>query len=294
MERPATEKSETMHEDAPLAGDATLARDATPAGDEQPESEWAATFTTDISGLQQFTNMLLKEEKLDVPSAFFCCYQEVFGTNEGKEEATEAKETVHNTGQAFYRSYLEWKGLLSQNPNDPKGQLAFNSMAAHLHHCFKELYQIGSATIPAINFCGSVNAKAMLPKGPFEGYNERGLSVKDALELKGDMLRAYLGDGHESIALMFMKPVIELAFDPIKGWAVGEVQSSTKQFKKELVEQFCSKSYSNSSMVPFLMIPTCGKLYFGEPYPPIAHAACYFQHFSVMQGSTVVMLWERL
>ena len=90
-------------------------------------------------------------------------------------------------------------------------------MLAHLLHCFKELYQIGSVTMPAINFCGSVNAKAMLPKGTFEGYNERGLSLKDALELKENMLRAYLGDGHESIALMFMEPLKQLATDSSKG-----------------------------------------------------------------------------
>ena len=38
-------------------------------------NQWADTFAKDLSGLTQFSNMLEKEEKLDVASAFFCCYK---------------------------------------------------------------------------------------------------------------------------------------------------------------------------------------------------------------------------
>jgi hypothetical protein len=88
------------------------------------------------------------------------------------------------------------------------------------------------------------------------------LSVKDATELKAEMLRAYLGDGHESIALMFMEPVMKLATDSTKGWATGDIAVDGKDAtKKQLLEMFCAKGYPNSSTVPFLFIPACGKLY---------------------------------
>ena len=76
-----------------------------------------------------------------------------------------SKDNIVNAGEAFYRSVLEWKEIVDKDSKDPKGQLAQTVMHAQLHHCFKDLFQIGAVTMPAIHFCGSVNAKAMLPQG---------------------------------------------------------------------------------------------------------------------------------
>jgi len=46
----------------------------------------------------------------------------------------------------------------------------------------------------------------------------------------------------------------------MKGWVKGEIGDVTRQGKKQLVEQFCDQKYANSAMVPFLTIPTCGKV----------------------------------
>jgi len=120
----------------------------------------------------------------------FCCQEVFHASDENQKEAPQ--DVIPHAGEVFYRSYVDWKEMVTKNANLSDRQLSLSVMHANLHHCIKELYQIGSVTMPAIHFY----AKAVLPKGAFDGYNERALSLKDAMELKADMLRAYLGDGH--------------------------------------------------------------------------------------------------
>jgi hypothetical protein len=125
--------------------------------------------------------------------------------------------------------------------------------------------------MPSKIFCGCVDAKAMLPKGSFHAYNERTLSLKDALDLKQDMLNNYQSMGLETIFLSCTKPLIELATDGEWGWASADQDHpNTMEHKLALLQQFCKKDYPNSSFVPTIAIPSCGKSYtnFGCKFLP--------------------------
>jgi len=138
--------------------------------------------------------------------------------------------------------------------------VAREAMHTKLWRCFKDLFYIGSINMPAIHFCGCVDAKAMLPTGAFHGYNERTLSVKDALDLKTAMLNNYQSMGLETIFLTCVKPLIQLATDSEEGWAsVEEMHPNTAEHKLQLLNQFCLKQYHNMSFVPTLAIPSCGR-----------------------------------
>ena len=52
-----------------------VSNDAAAAAELEVVTDWAITFKEDSSGLTQFTNLLLKDEKVDVASCFFCCYK---------------------------------------------------------------------------------------------------------------------------------------------------------------------------------------------------------------------------
>ena len=114
--------------------------------------------------------------------------------------------------------------------------------------------------MPSIHFCGCVDSKAMLPNGAFHGYNERTLSQKDAIDLQNSMLQNYQSMGLETIYLMCIKPLIELATDSEDGWCSGDIDHpNTAQHKLDLLQQFCRKEYVNMSFVPTIAIPSCGK-----------------------------------
>jgi hypothetical protein len=222
-----------------------------PAPAEPGAADWVVTFQTDPNGSKALNRLLGKGD--EVEQAFYTCFKAVF------ENCKEGIEKVDTIG--FCSSYETWLDLQASSKSlDSDVAVAQGVMQSKLWRCFKELYYIGTITMPAVHFCGCVDTKAMLPGGKFNGYNERSLSLKDATDLKNDMLSNYQSMGLETIFLMCIKPLIELATDAEEGWAeAGEQHPNSVEHKMQLLQQFISKTYSNIAFVPTIAIPSCGK-----------------------------------
>jgi hypothetical protein len=183
--------------------------------------------------------------------------------------------------QSFAKFHREWTEMkLKSDSSAADVSSAQLKMDTKLVRCFKDLFFIGPLQMPSMTFCGSVDVAAMMKKQPFNGYNERTISVvvgnssllivcvwtlkknilcfirQEAQELVAKMVNNYEGLGNESIFLMCKNPVATNPTAYIKDWSSP---LETNQQKLDLLQQFCRKTFNNVAFVPSLFIPCSGK-----------------------------------